>query len=144
MTLPNITATGRLGSDPELRFTPSGKAVADFSIACDENRKNGDSWDKVSTTWLRVSVWDKDAEAVAASLVKGDLITVIGSLTVREYDKKDGGKGQSVEVKNANVTKALPREKATVSSGGWSTPTHTPATSDNPWNTQPALDEPPF
>lgn len=144
MTLPNITATGRLGSDPELRFTPSGKAVADFSIACDENRKNGDSWEKVSTTWLRVSVWDKDAEAVAAHLVKGDLVTVVGSLTVREYDKKDGGKGQSVEVKNANVTKALPREKVGAGGGGWAPAAQTPPPADDPWSTQPALDEPPF
>lgn len=147
MTLPNITAIGRLGDDPELRFTPGGKAVAEFRIACDENKKSGDSWEKVSTTWLRVSIWEKDAEAVAEHLKKGDLVTVIGSLTVREYEKKDGGKGTSVEVKNATVTKALPRiggASQPAQSGGWNSQPSAPA---DPWSTpsQPALDsEPPF
>jgi single-strand DNA-binding protein len=150
MTLPRIEATGRLGNEPELKFTTGGKAVAEFSIACDENKKNGDQWEKVSTTWLRVAVWEKDAEAVAEHLKKGDLVTVIGQLTVREYEKKDGSKGTSVEVKNANVTKALPREKSGASSsggGGWSQSAPTPAA--DPWASQPAsgqsvTEEPPF
>lgn len=144
MTLPNITATGRLGDDPELRFTPGGKAVAEFRMACDENKKNGDSWEKVSTTWLRVTLWEKDAEAVAEHIKKGDLVTVIGSLTVREYDKKDGGKGTSVEIKNAAVTKALPRTQNAGQSSGWSQSAPAPATGD-PWSTAPAAtEEPPF
>jgi single-strand DNA-binding protein len=148
MTLPRIEATGRLGNEPELKYTTSGKAVAEFSIACDENKKNGDQWEKVSTTWLRVTIWEKDAEAVAEHLKKGDLVTVIGSLTVREYEKKDGGKGTSVEVKNANVTKALPREKSSGSSGGgWSR--SAPAPANDPWSSAPssgqtATEEPPF
>jgi len=141
MTLPRIEATGRLGNEPDLKFTTGGKAVAEFSIACDENKKNGDQWEKVSTTWLRVTVWEKDAEAVAEHLKKGDLVTVIGQLNVREYDKKDGGKGTSVEVKNANVTKALPRERSTGSGGGgWSQPA--PAPSNDPWGSAPAASTP--
>jgi single-strand DNA-binding protein len=147
MSLPSIQATGRLGDDPELRFTPGGKAVADFRIACDENKKNGDQWEKVSTTWLRVSIWERDAEAVAEHVKKGDLVTVIGSLTVREYDKKDGGKGTSVEIKNATVSKALPRVGAVQPSSSWQqpAPAQTNTTAD-PWSTQPALDDstPPF
>jgi single-strand DNA-binding protein len=144
MTLPRIEATGRLGSDPSIKFTTGGKAVAEFSIACDENKKNGDSWEKVSTTWLRVTVWEKDAETVAEHLTKGDLVTVIGQLTVRTYDKTDGSKGTSVEVKNANVTKALPRIADGYAITKPAVPTNAPA---DPWSTaptQPALEEPPF
>lgn len=150
MTLPRIEATGRLGSDPALSFAPSGAAVANFSIACDENKKgeNG-QWEKLSTTWLRVAVWKEAAEAVAEHLKKGDLVTVIGQLTVRDYEHNGVAK-QSVEVKNANVTKALPRQangSQASSSGGWSQssqPAQTNAAAD-PWSSQPALDsEPPF
>lgn len=149
MTLPRIEATGRLGNDPELKFTPSGAAVANFSIACDENKKDGnDNWEKVSTTWLRVAVWKDAAEAVAEHVKKGDLVTVIGQLTVRDYEH-NGVNKQSVEVKNATVTKALPKVGGgqPSRSNSWQ-PSSQPAqtnTPADPWSTQPPLDsEPPF
>jgi single-strand DNA-binding protein len=149
MTLPRIEATGRLGNDPELKFTPSGSAVANFSIACDENKKGDNGqWEKLSTTWLRVAVWKEAAEAVAEHLKKGDLVTVIGQLTVRDYEHNGVAK-QSVEVKNATVTKALPRQAngaQSSGSGGWqpSQPSPQSNTPADPWSTQPALEEPPF
>lgn len=153
MTLPRIEATGRLGNDPELKFTPSGAAVANFSIACDENKKDAnDNWEKVSTTWLRIAVWKDAAEAVAEHLKKGDLVTVIGQLTVRDYEH-NGANKQSVEVKNATVTKALPKVgggqslSPRPSPSDWQQPNQlqdkTPAA--DPWSTQPAADQlPPF
>jgi single-strand DNA-binding protein len=150
MTLPRIEATGRLGNDPELKWTPSGAAVANFSIACDENKKDSnDNWEKVSTTWLRVAVWKDAAEAVAEHIKKGDLVTVIGQLTVRDYEHNSVNK-QSVEVKNATVTKALPKVGGggqSSSSNGWQQQNVQPlqqAPAD-PWSTHPAADQlPPF
>lgn len=113
MTLPNITEQGRLAADPDLSFTPSGRAVAKFRIACDKNRKNDQGqWEKVSTTWLAVDAWGDDAEPVVENLKKGDMVTVVGQLNVREYERKDGGKGTSVEIENARISKNLPRAKS--------------------------------
>jgi single-strand DNA-binding protein len=152
MTLPSITATGRLGSDPELKHTPAGKAVVSISIACDENRKNSrDEWEKLSTAWLRVPLWEDAAEAAAEHLRKGDLVTAIGVLTVREYDKTDGsGKGQSVEIKNATVSKHLPRasrgqgQQQPAATGGWGGQQPQTNVAADPWSTPPSHEEPPF
>jgi single-strand DNA-binding protein len=129
MTLPTITATGRLAADPDLSFTPSGKAVAKFRMACDKNRKNDQGqWEKVSTTWLAVDTWGDDAETVAHNLQKGDMVTVVGNLNVREYEK-DGTKRLSVEIENGRVSKALPKAK-----NGTGAPIQ--QSTSNPWDQQ--------
>lgn len=147
MTLPQITATGRLGADVELTFTPSGKALAKFRIACGERIKDQQTneWKDGDTTWLSVALWEKDAEAAAEHLSKGDEVTIVGLLLVRDFEAKDGSKGRSVEVKYGKVSKSLPRLATVGQSSGWqqSAPAQTNAASD-PWSTQPALEEPPF
>jgi len=95
-----ITIVGRLGKDVELRYTPDGKAVASFSVAVDdgfgENKK---------TIWLRVSVWEKQAETCNQYLHKGSLVLVEGRLTPdpktggpRIFKRQDGTEGASFEV----------------------------------------------
>ncbi len=75
-----VTALGRLGSDPELRYTPSGTAVANFSLATDVG------WcDNKSTVWFRVNAWDKQAEFVNQYLTKGRTVLVVGELSLNEY-----------------------------------------------------------
>lgn len=146
MTLPTITATGRLGADPELRYLGSGKPVANFRIACDDRRKEGDEWKTLSTTWLAVDQWGDEAEAAAEHLKKGDLVTVVGQLNVREYDANDGSKRLSVEIKYGRVSRPLPKTKS-----GTGAPIQQQAPS-NPWNTQggaqswgtQTTDQPPF
>lgn len=141
MTLPQITATGQLGSDPEISFTPTGVAKATLSVACNENRRKDDgTWEKVSTTWLRVELWRDPAQAAADFLKKGDGVIVTGNLTVREYDRNDGTKGKSVEVKNATVAKTPPR----MQQGQQPPPQQQSA---DPWSTAPAStthEQPPF
>ena len=132
MTLPSITATGRLGADPELKFTQSGKAVTNFRIACDKRKNENGEWKTLSTVWLSVSLWENDAEAAAEHLAKGDLVTVVGQLNVREYDRKDGTKGQSIEIDYGRVSKALPR------SGGGNAQRPAQAAASNPWETSQA------
>ena len=75
-----IIIVGRLGKDPEKRFTPEGKAVTSFSVAVD-------SMDK-KTAWFRVSAWDKLADTCEQYLSKGKLVLVEGSLS---FDEKSGG-----------------------------------------------------
>lgn len=108
MTLPTITATGNVGGDPELSWTPSGKAVCNISVGCNQNKKNqAGEWETVSTTWLRVQLWDQAAEAAAEAIQKGDQVMVTGQLDVRDYETKDGNKGKSVEVKFATIAKVV-------------------------------------
>lgn len=85
--------SGNLGKDPELRYTTSGKAVASFSVATKEKFD-----DKELTDWHNIVVWGKRAENVSQQLKKGDLIFVIGRITNRSWDDKDGNKRYITEI----------------------------------------------
>ena len=96
---PAITIIGNITADPELRFTPSGQAVANFTVASTARffDKNKNEWAEGDTTFIRCSVWREMAENVAESLQKGNRVVVTGTLKVRQYEGKDGTKGTSVE-----------------------------------------------
>ncbi len=83
-----ITLVGRLGRDPEMRYTPAGEPVTTFSIATDRTYKDGSGEQVKETTWFRVQVWGKMAEATNTYLRKGKLVMVQGRLSV---DSKTGG-----------------------------------------------------
>jgi single-strand DNA-binding protein len=89
----NITITGKVGQDPELRFTPSGMAVLTFSVA-DTYGKD----DKKKTTWHNITVFSKLAENVANTIAKGSTVIIVGRYEQDEFTKKDGTKGKSVKV----------------------------------------------
>jgi single-strand DNA-binding protein len=74
-----ITILGNLGRDPELRFTPNGSAVCQFSVAASRRYKKGDELTE-ETTWFRVSAWGKMAEACNSYLHKGSKVLVVGRL----------------------------------------------------------------
>lgn len=95
---PAITIIGNLTADPELRFTPSGQAVANFTVASTARffDKQKNEWAEGDTTFIRCSVWREMAENVAESLAKGQRVVVTGTLKVRQYET-DKGKGTSVE-----------------------------------------------
>ena len=97
--------SGHCAADAESRFTPSGDAVVSFSVGV----KSGYG-DKATTTWARCQMWGKRGEAVAPYLTKGQLVGVVGEVTLREYDKKDGGKGYSLEVRVNDLTLLGKRE----------------------------------
>ncbi|MFT4298188.1 MAG: single-stranded DNA-binding protein [Aeromicrobium sp.] len=95
-----ITLVGNLTRDPELRFTPAGAAVADFTVASTArtfDRQTGE-WKDGDTLFIRCSAWRQLAENVAGSLTKGTRVIVTGALKVREYERQDGGRGTSVEM----------------------------------------------
>lgn len=90
MSFNRIIVVGNLGKDPELRYTPQGTAVADFSLATNEKRrdKSGEMVD--STMWFKVTVWGKQAEAAAKYLVKGSSVYISGSLRMDEWQDREG------------------------------------------------------
>lgn len=97
----------RLAFEPELRFTQQGKAVCEVKFADQQRKKNqAGEWENASDAlWVTASVWEGDGEALAEAVHKGDKVTVTGTLVAREYERKDGGKGTSLEVRYATVAK---------------------------------------
>jgi single-strand DNA-binding protein len=103
MTLNKMMIIGNLGADPELRYTPSGKAVTNLRVAVNSNRRGADGEWVEETLWLRVEVWDQAAERAAEQLRKGNKIYAEGELRAREYDGNDGQKRTSLELRFARV-----------------------------------------
>jgi single-strand DNA-binding protein len=95
-----LTVIGNLVSDPELRFTPSGSAVANFTIASTPKTfdKNSNEWKDGETLFLRASIWREAAENVAESLTKGMRVIVSGRLKSRSYETKEGEKRTVTEL----------------------------------------------
>lgn len=91
-----ITAIGNLGSDPELKYAPSGKAVVNFSVACSTGKKDEDG-NKV-TQWLRCAAWEQKAEIIAEYLRKGSKVYIEGSPSVRSFEDRNGTTQTSLEV----------------------------------------------
>ena len=164
----NITVVGNLTGDPELRFTPSGQAVANFTVASTTRflDKATNEWKDGDTVFLRCSVWRQYAENVAESLTRGMRVIVSGRLKVRQYETREGGKGTSVECDVDDVGPALRYATAKVTkvsrsggaggygggdSGGFSGGSggSSGAPAEDPWATGGAasagpIDEPPF
>lgn len=103
MTLNKIMIIGNLGADPELRYTPGGKAVTELRVAVNDNRKGPDGEWIEETLWFRVSVWEQQAERMAEQLRKGNKIYAEGQLRAREYEARDGQKKTSLELAFARV-----------------------------------------
>ena len=118
MSLNKMMIIGNLGADPELRYTPSGKAVTNLRVAVNSNRRGPDGEWVEETLWLRVEVWDQAAERVAEQLRKGNRIYAEGELRVREYDRNDGTKGTSVEMRFARVLNLERRGRDEEGGGG--------------------------
>lgn len=93
-----VILIGNLGRDPELRYTPGGQAVAEFSLATSESftRQNGEKQDR--TEWHRIVVWGRVAENCAKYLAKGRTVYIEGRLQTREWEDKEGQKRRTTEV----------------------------------------------
>lgn len=96
----HVTITGRLTADPELRFTPSGAAVANLTIASNARTfdKTANEWRDEPATFWRCSAWREMAENVAESLSKGSPVIAMGVVKSREWQTKEGEKRTSMEV----------------------------------------------
>ena len=157
-----ITVVGNLTADPELRFTPSGAAVANFTVASTPRTfdKNSNEWKDGEALFLRCSVWRQAAENVAESLQRGTAVIVQGRLKQRSYETKEGEKrtvielevdeiGPSLRYATAKVTKASRGEGGGGFSGGGGGGGGFGSSggggSSDPWSTPAGpSDEPPF
>jgi single-strand DNA-binding protein len=161
-----ITVVGNLTADPELRFTPSGAAVANFTVASTPRSfdKNTNEWKDGEALFLRCSVWRQAAENVAESLTKGTGVIVQGRLKQRSYDTKEGEKrtvyeldvdeiGPSLKFATAKVNRTTRGSSGGGFGGGSSAPAADPWSNDAPQGGQSPQagssgggwsDEPPF
>ena len=104
MSINKVILEGRLGQDPELKYTPSGMAVCNFSIATSESWKDKSGVKQEKTEWHRIVVWGKLAELCGQYLAKGKQALIEGSLQTRSWDDKSTGKKcYMTEVKASNV-----------------------------------------
>ena len=111
-----ITVIGNLTADPELRWTQSGAAVADFTVASTPRTydRNAGEWRDGDTLFMRCSVWRETAENVAESLRKGMRVIVQGRLTQRSYDTQQGERRTVVELQVDEIGPSLRRARAQV------------------------------
>lgn len=154
-----ITVVGNLTADPELRFTPSGAAVANFTVASTPrtfDRASGE-WKDGEALFLRCSIWRQAAENVAETLTRGMRVVVQGRLRQRSFETKEGEKRTVVEMEADEIGPSLRYATAKVNKvsrggggGGFGGGGSQPA--DDPWGSAPPAgsssggfsDEPPF
>jgi single-strand DNA-binding protein len=162
-----ITVIGNLTSDPELRFTPSGAAVANFTVASTPRTldKASGEWKDGEALFLRCNIWRQAAENVAESLTRGARVVVQGRLKQRSFETKEGEKRTVVELEVEEIGPSLRYATAKVNKvsrgggggggfggGSGSGGGGNSAPSDDPWGSAPAAsgggggfaEEPPF
>ncbi|OBB68433.1 MULTISPECIES: single-stranded DNA-binding protein [unclassified Mycobacterium] len=166
-----ITVVGNLTADPELRFTPSGAAVANFTVASTPRifDRQSSEWKDGEALFLRCNIWREAAENVAESLTRGSRVIVTGRLKQRSFETREGEKRTVFEVEVDEIGPSLRYATAKVNKasrsggggggggfggGGGSRQGSAPASSapaDDPWGSAPASgsfgggdDEPPF
>ena len=98
MSVNKVILVGRLGRDPETRYTGAGQAVANFSLATDESYKDRNGERQKRTEWHKIVLWGKQAEIAQQYLKKGSLIFVEGRIQTREWQDKEGQKRTSFEI----------------------------------------------
>jgi single-strand DNA-binding protein len=103
MSFNKIIVVGNLGRDPELRYTPQGDAVCNFSIATNEKKRDKSGEMQDMTTWFRVTLWRKQAENASKYLTKGSPVYVEGRLRVEEWTDRDGNTRYTLEVQGTDM-----------------------------------------
>jgi single-strand DNA-binding protein len=156
-----LTVAGNLVADPELRFTPSGAAVANFTLASTPRTYRDGDWKDGDPLFMRCNVWRQAAENVAESLTKGMRVMVTGRLRQRSYETAEGQKRTVMEMEVEEVGPSLKYATAKVNKisrsggdgdggnfrggnrGGGNTGGNR-AVQDDPWAAAPPNEEPPF
>ena len=122
----NVTIIGNLTDDPELKYTPNGAAVVNFSVAVSRRVKDESSgqWTDADTSFLRVNAWRSLAENIAESLTRGTRVVVSGRLRQRSWENQDGDKRSVVEIEadevGPSLTWATAKLETTTRGGGGS------------------------
>lgn len=103
MSFNKIIIVGNLGRDPELRYTPQGVAVCNFSMATNEKKRDKSGEMQDVTTWFRVTLWRNQAENAAKYLTKGSPVYIEGRLGVEEWTDRDGNNRYTLEVQATDM-----------------------------------------
>lgn len=104
MAFAKVMIIGNLGRDPEMRYTPNGRPVTEFSVAVGHSKPDGSGgWIDEGTDWFRVTVWGDRAERTAEQFRKGNKVFVEGRFRTREFEGRDGQKRTSLEITADNV-----------------------------------------
>jgi len=96
--LNKVMIIGNVGREPEIRFTPAGKAVTTFSVATSRQWNSSDGEKHTATEWFNIVAWGTLAEICAEHLLKGQQIYIEGRLQTRKWEDKEGGKHSSFEI----------------------------------------------
>ncbi|MBW2713404.1 MAG: single-stranded DNA-binding protein [Deltaproteobacteria bacterium] len=134
-----VILIGNLGRDPELKYTQSGQAVCNFSIATTEKWKGKDGQMQEKTEWHRIVAWGKTGELCSQYLSKGRPVYIEGRLQTRDWEDKDGNKRQTTEI-NANTVQFLGGGGGRGSEGGAARPSGG-GTSEDPGFPPPTPDD---
>ena len=96
--LNKIMLIGRVGTDPEMRYTPSGKPVTNFRLAVNRRRRPGDEQQQEETDWFTIVCWERLAEIVDQYVTKGTQVYAEGRLQIRRYTNREGQEATAVDV----------------------------------------------
>ena len=107
MSVNKVILVGRLGRDPETRYTPSGQGVCNFSLATDETYKDRNGERQKRTEWHRIVLWGKLAEIAQQYLKKGSLVYIEGRIQTRQWDDKNTGQKRTATDIVGNTMKML-------------------------------------
>jgi single-strand DNA-binding protein len=118
MSVNKVILVGRLGRDPETRYTGGGQAVANFSMATDESYKDKNGERQKRTEWHKIVVWGKQAEIAQQYLKKGSLLYLEGRIQSREWQDKEGQKRTSFEIVANNFRMLGGRAEGAAAGGG--------------------------
>ncbi len=110
MSLNKCMVIGNLGRDPEMRYTPSGQAVTQFTVAANRRWQTNGEWQE-ETEWFRVVVWGQQAERTAERLRKGHKVYVEGRIQTRQWEDQTGNKRYTTELVANQVTSLERRER---------------------------------
>jgi len=117
MSVNKVILVGRLGRDPETRYTGGGQAVANFTMATDESYKDKNGERQKRTEWHRITAWGKLAEICQQYLKKGTMVYIEGRIQSREWQDKEGQKRTSYDIV-ANTMKMLSSRADSAAAGG--------------------------
>lgn len=132
-----VTIVGNLTADPELRFTPKGAAVANFTVAESSRVKDGDKWVDGPSVFWRCEIWREAAENMVESLHRGDRVVAVGEVRQRTFETSSGEKRTVTEVTCSEVGPSLKWATASVEKRGKTKPK-----TDDPWGVEPSGDLP--
>jgi single-strand DNA-binding protein len=117
MSLNKCMIIGNLGRDPEMRYTPAGQAVTQFSVATNRNYRDPQGEWQSETEWFRVVVWREQAERAAENLRKGHKVYVEGRIQTRQWEDQSGNKRYTTELIADRVTSLERRDREEVPGG---------------------------